>query len=940
MSRIADSNPLDRAVDLVAGTSPDPQLVEQAAARVWERLSQSSAPAAAPAAPAALAMVAGQPAPAAPLHACADFQALMPAYLRGELSPARALLLEDHTRSCVPCRRALREAREGHAAAPAAAATPATRANPARVSHPRAAWLALAALLVAALGLGLFMLLGRGLPAGARMATVQSIDGSLYRVSGPASVAVGAGDAVTQGEALRTAKGSRAVVRMNDGSLIEVGERAALALAAGRGGNTIELARGRIIVQAAKQRPRHLYVATGDCLVSVTGTVFAVNHGTKGSRVSVVEGEVRVEQARQTSVLHPGEQVTTHVSVAAVPVGQEVAWSHDAPRYRAMLAALGSAGREIDRQIAPAGLRGSTRLLDLAPAGTSAFIALPNLAGSLAETERLLEQRLAQNEELKQWWSGSFGTAADEARYQALMQEIGDLGHFLGDEIAFALPFGPRADGGAHPGEPVLLAVVTNEAGFRATLAQEVEKVNARAGHPVLVLVSDPAAAAPAGEQVLLWVGQGVFVATHSAATLAEVAGHAAGAANPFVATAFRARVADAYNDGAGWLFASDIGQMVAKRQQESLGDNRKTLEALGIYDLEHFILNYREAASGGEARAALTFGRPRRGVASWLASPAPMGSLDFFSPDANLAVAFVVKSPVALLDELLSASPDFARELAKAEAEYHFDLRGDLAQPLGGEVALGLDGPLLPKPSWKLVAEVYDPVRLQQTFGRAIAQLNDSLRAQGKPEVTLSQEQSGALTYYSLAGTSPAVEIHYVFADGYLIAAPSRALLEQAVSLKASGVSLASSRKFHDLLGQDGQVNVSALFYRNLGDLGALAGVLPALAGAMAEEAGAGKQGMTASSAPATPATPKNGGQGGRAGAPWRAAGPAPFAGMIGGSGPSLFYAYAEDSRILFGGKNQPGPLGVNLQALAGFRVLLAGMHRAHGEAQAEATN
>jgi|HubBroStandDraft_3_1064219.scaffolds.fasta_scaffold18042_2 ferric-dicitrate binding protein FerR (iron transport regulator) len=907
MSRTQEPNPLDRAIELVAGASPDPQVVEQAAARVWERLSQAAAQPAVPVAAAA----AQPPAAAAALHGCADFQALMPSYLRGELSPARTLLLEDHARSCVPCRRALREARQGHAAA--VAAVPA-----AARSRTRAVWVSLAAVLVAALGVGLFLTLGSGLPAGAQMASVQAIEGSLYRVSGAASLPIGAGEAVTQGEVIRTAKGSRAVVRMTDGSSIEMGERAALALRSGRGGNTIELDRGRIIVQAAKQRPRHLYVATGDCLVSVTGTVFAVNHGTKGSRVSVVEGEVRVEQARQTSILHPGEQVTTHASVAAVPVRQEIAWSHDAPRYQAMLAALASAGRDIDRQLAPAGLRASTRLLDLVPAATGAYVALPNLAGSLAETHRLLEQRLAQNEELKQWWSGSFGSAADEARYQSLIQEIGDLGHYLGDEIAFALPLGAQPAGAAHPGEPVLLATVTNEAGFRATLAQEVDQVNTRAGHPVLTLVSDPAAAPGGGDQVLLWVGQGVFVATRSAAMLGEVAGHAAGAANPFVSTPFRARVADAYNDGAGWLFASDIGQMVAPKQQESLGDSGKTLAALGIYDLEHFILNYRETAGGGEARAALTFGRPRRGIASWLAAPAPMGGLGFFSPDANLAVSFVVKSPVALLDELLSASPAFASELAKAEAEYHFDLRSDLAQPLGGEVALGLDGPLLPKPSWKLVAEVYDPARLQQTFSRAVTQLNDSLRTQGKPGVTLSQEQSGGLTYYALVGSRPAIEIHYVFSDGYLIAAPSRALLDQALSFKSSGVSLATSRKFHDLLGQDGQVNVSALFYRNLGDLASLAGALPAMAEAMAG-AGAG-----ASRRPA----------GARTGM-----GPAtPLAGMIGGKGPSLFYAYAEDSRILFGGKNQPGPLGVNLQALAGFRVLLAGMHGAHGEAEQEA--
>jgi ferric-dicitrate binding protein FerR (iron transport regulator) len=312
-----NSDLLDEAVAQAAGEPVDPQQVEAAAARVWAKLSQEAragAPAAAPVMAAAAVAVEEHPAGGHGLHGCEDFQALIPAYLRGELSPARAMLVEDHTRNCVPCRRALREAREGRKAAehrPAAAA---------RRQIARPVWIGIAAILAVALGIGLVTLIQEMMAGGSQMARIESVEGTLYRVAGDTSRPIGAGESIDEGEEVRTAKGSTAMVRMADGSLIEMNERAGFSLDASRKGNIIQLERGRIIVQAAKQRNRHLYVATRDALVSVTGTIFAVNSGTKGSRVSVVEGEVRVEQGEKDSLLHPGDLVTTHTSVERIPV--------------------------------------------------------------------------------------------------------------------------------------------------------------------------------------------------------------------------------------------------------------------------------------------------------------------------------------------------------------------------------------------------------------------------------------------------------------------------------------------------------------------------------------------------------------------------------------------------------------------------------------------
>ncbi len=882
---------LDDAIAQVVNDPVDPREVEAAASRVWARLSQEGAEDAPSAAP---APVAATPATHS-LHGCEDFQAQIPAYLRGELSPARALLVEDHTRSCVPCRRALRDARDTREGRKVA-----TTIQPmARRPIDRKVWLALAAVLAVVLGFGVVTLVQEMLAGGSQMARIESVDGTLYRVAGDSSKPLPVGASIDEGDEIRTAKGSTAMVRMADGSRIEMSERAGLSLDAGRKGNTIELERGRIIVQAAKQRPRHLYVQTRDALVSVTGTIFSVNSGTKGSRVSVVEGEVHVEQSSKDTVLHAGGQVATHTSVEAIPVKEEIAWSRNAKQYQDLLAELTALGKDIDARVERPGLRYSTKLLDLAPAGTTIYVALPNLSRSLTETQQILDQKIAESPSLAQWWSDTLGSTRSESKFHDMIQRLGDLGKFLGDEVVIAMNAGS-----GDSCEPVLLAEVTNEASFRATLETEIARLNSQgggeSGKPGLRIVDDLATATD-GEGMALYIHDGLFVASPSVAQIRQVV---AGGANAFTASSFHQRIAQDYRDGAGWLFAADLGTLVKSGHTHQSDESRDKAEQLGVLDLDHFIIDRREIDGRAETRAALTFSQTRRGIASWLAAPAPMGSLSFFSPDANLAAAFAVKSPVNILDEMLAVNPDLARELAEGQAKHGFDLRNDLAVPLGAEFALGLDGPVLPSPSWKLVAEVYDPAHLQQTFEKAVAQINTELRAQGKPGLQITRETSGGRTFYAIEATQPKVGIHYVFEDGYMLAGPSRALLERSIQQRESGVTLATTPKFRDLLGPDGQVNVSALVYQNLAPLAQAANkVIPS-------GDGNGKN----------------------------ASGPAKLGKLLAAQGPTLYYAYAEPDRIVFAGSNQ-NPLGLNLGTLASMGGIIGMMNEAHDQAaQSEA--
>src|SRR5262249_45264242 len=100
------NNILDDTTAEIRSENLNAAVVEGAAQRVWARLSGEQAAAAAGVETSELMV--GQ------LRGCDDFQALIPAYLAGALSSARTMLLEDHTRECVPCRKALKEARHGN----------------------------------------------------------------------------------------------------------------------------------------------------------------------------------------------------------------------------------------------------------------------------------------------------------------------------------------------------------------------------------------------------------------------------------------------------------------------------------------------------------------------------------------------------------------------------------------------------------------------------------------------------------------------------------------------------------------------------------------------------------------------------------------------------------------------------------------------------------
>jgi uncharacterized protein (TIGR03435 family) len=137
-------------------------------------------------------------------------------------------------------------------------------------------------------------------------------------------------------EIVHTSDGARAQLTLADGSRVEMRSKSELSFERANDGVRIRLREGGIIVNAAKQHG-HLYVQTKDVIVSVVGTVFLVNAEEDGSRVAVIEGQVRIKRGETESNLRPGEQLNTNPFMESQPVSEEISWSRNAAVHLAML---------------------------------------------------------------------------------------------------------------------------------------------------------------------------------------------------------------------------------------------------------------------------------------------------------------------------------------------------------------------------------------------------------------------------------------------------------------------------------------------------------------------------------------------------------------------------------------------------------------------------
>jgi predicted anti-sigma-YlaC factor YlaD len=744
---------LDKALDAMRNEEPAASDLAAAKERVWRRLAGT------------------------PGGACTEFRAEFRDYLDGKLVEARRLLMEDHLGRCAECRKALAEMKGERKVV--------TMPSPKRpVLKGWQRWAIAASVAAAAVYAGRDRIDALLAPSGPR-AVVEVASGDLYRLP---EGTLRQGASITEGEVVRTGPGARAVLRLADGSAVEVNERSELFVNAAWSGQTIHLQRGGVIVQAAKQRHGRLRVQTRDSIASVKGTIFAVSTGMSGSLVTVVEGTVQVTQPGTESMLTRGQQAASNPALAATSAGDAVAWSANSEQYLALLGDFAKLEKQLAALPTPA-LRTQPKLLQYLPANPLVYGAIPNLNGTLQQALALAGQQAGESAVFQEWWSSGSGSKLKDT-----LGRIQSVFPMVGDEIVFVLS--ANSAGTGKPKIPAVIAQVVpgEEAGLTTALAGLTGVQFKLSGQ--LLLVSD-------STEDLQWVetnlGQGA-------------------------SSDFASAIAQRYQQGVGWLIAIDVADMPTM----PMGRPGRTI--LDAKAMKYLFFEQRTAQGVEENRATLAFNGARTGFASWIAASGAGGAAEYITSDAVLAFSASTLTSLQMYQELAArisqVNPDAQTKLQEIQAKLGVNIQDDIAAAFGTDFAFGIETPTLPIPGWVLTAEVYKPTSLDASIAKFVAAFNAQLGAANQAKsITLGQQTVNGQLWSTLTSSAAKQQIFWTYNLGYLIVSNDIGLGMKAIQTKASGFPLVRSAAFTAQMPS--AVGVSPAGFAWLNTKGALSSLL-----------------------------------------------------------------------------------------------------------------
>ena len=451
--------------------------------------------------------------------------------------------------------------------------------------------------------------------------------------------------------------------------------------------------------------------------------------------------------------------------------------------------------------------RNQSRLLPFLPESTTFYVAFSNYGDASHHTLRIFQQEVQQSAVLRAWWQQG-EMAANGAKVEDALEKFYQLSQYLGDEIVLSGATEGRQD------PSLLILAEVRRPGLKDFLQRTAKELAGKSKPAVRVLDVQELAAAvdtrPAPQMTIL-VRPDVVVAALDVATLRSFNARLERRSREFVSIPFGQRVAQAYEGGATVVGAADLHKILNQIPPSS-DQSLAMFQRAGFADMKYVVWQHNNIGGQAVSQMELSFTGPRRGVASWLAAPGPLGSLDFVSPKAVMVASVLLRSPAQIFDEVrdlsTASNPQAFAGLTQMEKAMRLSFKEDLLSRLGGEITVELDSFTPPDPVWKAILRVNDPERLQTTLSTLL----------GGAPVSPQQPQEGGVTYHTIRipSAKKILEIGYAFVDGYLVIGSSRATVLEAVRLHRSGESLAKSRNFLASVPPGQSSEASALFYQD----------------------------------------------------------------------------------------------------------------------------
>jgi type II secretory pathway pseudopilin PulG len=493
----------------------------------------------------------------------------------------------------------------------------------------------------------------------------------------------------------------------------------------------------------------------------------------------------------------------------ASPSQPDAAISQELNKYPGLLPELGQLLDKLKNNVQLPPPRTQSDLLPLLPGDTTYYAALPNYGEPARQALTIFRDELKQSAVLRDWWQHS-DVAKSGPQLEHAIEEFSTISNYLGDEVVFS------GETGASNASLVVVAQV-RKPGLKDLLQKMVNELGANSSSTLRILDPKELAAAKStgkGDGFVVVVRPDFVIAASSLAVARNFNTLLQAKEGSFASAPFGERLARTYRDGTTGLAGADLHQIISQSQLSKSID-RKTLERLGFDNVEYAVWNHKKLGGQSISESELSFTSARKGLASWLAAPAPLGSLSFVSPKTPFVLGLQLKNLGEIFEVIKSLSADSKSPafvmLPAMEQAMHISLKDDVFGQFPGEIALGLDKldgskSAESKPIWTAILRVPDADHLQ----KALDQIFQTLPVQAK------KFDEGEIHYHSLMVPSqpkPA-EIFYAFTDGYAIVAPTRETIAEAIRLHQSGESLAKSAQFFSTVPPGYSADTSMLLY------------------------------------------------------------------------------------------------------------------------------